>query len=222
MTDKKHQLDEKLEFFRELLLQMVNRVEESLVKATAAVRDNDQQLAERVLADDYFIDQMRTMVENDAVRLLISEAPYGHYMRQVIAGLKIVTSLERMGDHAGHFAKIASTQDRTNKYECEIVKDIVDMAMADVAMFRGAVEALMVINADMAMDVARQDDKVDAYRTSIKKKILDADPGDDKRFSRNLFEYYYIVTELERLGDHVTTICAWIVYMDQGVKPKLN
>ena len=100
MEQKRYEssLDEKMRFYQQLLVQMVNRVEEAIYQAQTAFRNNDINLARKVLADDYFIDQLQELIENDGVRLLVSEAPYGHYMRYIIAGIKIVSSLERMGD----------------------------------------------------------------------------------------------------------------------------
>ncbi|HKL57585.1 MAG TPA: PhoU domain-containing protein, partial [Sphaerochaeta sp.] len=72
---------------------MVYRVEEAILQAQHAFRNHDILLAKKVIANDWFIDQLQEMVENDGVRLLVSEAPYGHYMRHIIAGIKIVSSL---------------------------------------------------------------------------------------------------------------------------------
>ena len=223
-NDKTIQIDEKLNFFNELLLQMVTRVEEALLKATVAFRDHDVEMAKKVIADDYFIDQMREMIENDAVRLLISEAPYAHYMRVVIAGLKMVTSLERMGDHAAHLAKVASKLGTAQNDEILIVDKIVEMANADAAMFREATVALSKTDAVAAKEIAKKDNIIDNYRKEINTMIYEANSNlkSSKNYDNELFELFYLVKELERLGDHVTTICKWIVYMKEGEKPELN
>jgi phosphate transport system protein len=222
--EKTIQIDEKLNFFNELLLQMVTRVEEALLKATVAFRDHDVEMAKKVIADDYFIDQMREMIENDAVRLLISEAPYAHYMRVVIAGLKMVTSLERMGDHAAHLAKVASKIGVAQNDEILIVDKIVEMANADAAMFREATVALSKTDAVAAKEIAKKDNIIDNYRQEINTMIYEANSNlkSSKTYDNELFELFYLVKELERLGDHVTTICKWIVYMKEGEKPELN
>lgn len=220
MSTKKYQLDDKLQFFHELLIQMVNRVEESIYQAMHAFKNHDEALAEKVVSEDYFIDQMRDLIESDGVRLLISEAPYGHYMRQVIAGLKIVTSLERMGDHAAHLAKLA-VQTTEGSAHRKIVDAIADMALADAKMTRAAVDALIANDADMARQVAAMDDDIDERRKQINAMLFEEEPKDAKQ-RENLYNYFYIAKEMERLGDHVTTICSWIVYMAAGVKPDLN
>jgi len=222
MKDTVH-IDEKLNFFNELLLKMVTRVEQSILKATVAFRDRDVEMAKKVIADDTFIDQMRELVENDAVSLLISEAPYGHYMRHVIAGLKMVTSLERMGDHAAHLAKVATEIDPTQEGERAIVDKIVEMANADAAMFREVINALSKKDAVRAREIAKMDNEIDNYKQEIYHMIFEA--NDNSRCgspNNELFEFYYLAKELERLGDHVTTICRWIVYMKEGEKPELN
>ncbi|MDD4082905.1 MAG: phosphate signaling complex protein PhoU [Sphaerochaetaceae bacterium] len=222
MEKKTIQLDQKLNFFHELLLQTVQRVEESIIKAAIAVRDHDKELANKVIAEDYFINQLRDMVENDAVRLLISESPYGHYMRHIIAGIKMVTALERMGDYASHLARLATHETNNNKFDEIIINNLVEMAMADAAMFRGAIDALIKENAEDAIEVAKKDNEIDNFRLKINDIILNSGPFDSIEQRKKMFEYYYITKELERMGDLITTICKWIIYIVNGDKPRLN
>jgi len=222
MEKKTIQLDQKLNFFHELLLQTVQRVEESIIKAAIAVRDHDKELATKVIAEDYFINQLRDMVENDAVRLLISESPYGHYMRHIIAGIKMVTALERMGDYASHLARLATHETNNNKFDEIIINNLVEMAMADAAMFRGAIDALIKENAEDAIEVAKKDNEIDNFRLKINDIILNSGPFDSIEQRKKMFEYYYITKELERMGDLITTICKWIIYIVNGDKPRLN
>lgn len=219
------QIEEKIDFLKDLLLKMVTRVEEAILKATVAFRDHDIKMAEKVVADDFYIDEMRELIENDAVMLLISEAPYGHYMRYVIAGLKMVTSLERMGDHAAHLARLTASMSTAQKTcDAEIVKKIVAMANADAAMFREVISALATIDAQRAIEIAKMDNEIDTMEEENYRLILAANARCSREGepSMELFEFYYITKELERLGDHVTTICKWIVYMKEGEKPQLN
>jgi len=222
MTKQVYQIDEKIMFYRELLLQMVTRVEQAILKATIAMENKDIKLAESVVNEDFFINQLRDMIESDAVRLLISEAPYGHYMRQVIAGLKIATSLERIGDHATHLARMVSHESFSNdEREVPIIKGIIEMSNIVANMFREAIDALINIDAKQAKDVAKMDDEIDDRREDLKKQILEAGPFENIQLRQNMHNYYYLVIELERVGDHITTICSWVVYMEEGVKPHL-
>jgi phosphate transport system protein len=214
-----HTLDDKMRFFQEMLIQMVNRVEDAIYQAQHAFLNHDVALARKVVADDWFIDQLQEMVENDGVRMLISEAPYGHYMRHIIAGMKIVSSLERMGDHASHLAKMSIEEE----YElCRpFVERIGEMALLGATMTRKAVEAFMDVKAEMAIEVAAMDDRMDAMRDALNADLFATKPVSTGEMERVL-NLFYLTKEMERLGDHVTTICRWIVYMDKGQRPKLN
>ena len=216
---KASNLDDKMRFYQEMLIQMVNRVEEAIYQAQHAFRNHDIDLARKVMANDWFIDQLQDMVENDGVRMLISEAPYGHYMRHIIAGMKIVSSLERMGDHASHLAKMSTAQE----YDLCVpfVERIGEMALLGATMTRKAVEAFMDVKAEKAIEVAAMDDKMDAMRDAINADLFAMQPTSSGEMERVL-NLFYLTKEMERLGDHVTTICRWIVYMDKGERPRLN
>ncbi len=219
--DEKHtsMLDEKMRFFQELLIQMVNRVEESILLAHAAFSNHDEELAKKVIANDWFIDQLQEMVENDGVRLLISEAPYGHYMRHIIAGMKIVSSLERMGDHAAHMAKM--TRGEEFPRFAPFVQRISEMALLGATMTRRAVEAFIDVKAEKAIEVAAMDDQMDRLRDELNRDLYALKPETEQEMER-ILNLHYLTKEMERLGDHVTTICRWIVYMEKGQRPKLN
>lgn len=216
---KTTKLDEKMNFFQELLVQMVNRVEDAILQAQHAFRNHDIELARKVVANDWFIDQLQDTVENDGVRLLISEAPYGHYMRHIIAGIKIVSSLERMGDHAAHLAKMATAKE--DMMYVDFIERISEMALLGATMTRKVVEAFIDVKSQKAIEVASMDDQMDSMRDSINADLFKMEPAGSKDMER-LFNLFYLTKEMERLGDHVTTICRWIVYMEKGERPKLN
>lgn len=208
-----------MQFFQEMLIQMVNRVEEAIYQAQHAFRNHDGVLAKKVIENDWFIDQLQEMIENDGVRLLVSESPYGHYMRHIIAGIKIVSSLERMGDHASHLAKMASSKqdDRFDPF----VQRICEMALLGATMTRKAVEAFLDVKAEKAFEVASMDDQMDAARDQQNKELFACQVHNSQEMEQVL-NLFYLTKEMERYGDHVTTVCRWIVYMEKGQKPKLN
>ncbi len=212
-------LDDKMKFFQEMMLQMVTRVEESIYQARAAFEEHNVELARKVIENDYFIDQLQEIIENDGVRLLVSESPYGHYMRHIIAGIKMVSNLERMGDHAVHLAKMTSSQ----QYEIEqpFIKKISDMALIGATMIRKAVEAFVDVKAEKAIEVARMDDTLDEARDEINALLFNTIVSTPVQMER-ILNLFYVAKEMERLGDHVTTICRWIVYMEKGERPHLN
>lgn len=214
--EKKNQLEEKMEFFHSLLVEMAGRVVDSAKESEEAFRKRDVPLYEKVKMNDAVIDQMRTLVESDGVRILISEAPYGSYLREVVGGMKIVTELERIGDIAVKFAAMANFLPFP-----EIAGALQKMTEADRSMAEHMVDALVGIDAEKARETAKMDDDVDALRTKAEAMVVAYEPA-TKEERVSLFRHDAIVKEMERFGDHITTICAWIVYMQEGVKPNLN
>ncbi|HKL60385.1 MAG TPA: phosphate signaling complex protein PhoU [Sphaerochaeta sp.] len=212
-------LDEKMQSFQEMLIQMANRVEEAIYQAQHAFRNHDSVLAKKVIANDWFIDQLQEMVENDGVRLLVSEAPYGHYMRNIIAGMKIVSNLERMGDHAAHLAKMTDSEEQD--IFRPFVERISEMALLGATMIRKTVEAFIDVKAEKAMEAAAMDDLVDTARDALNADLFSLKPANEKEMER-ILNLFYLTKEMERMGDHVTTICRWIVYMEKGQRPRLN
>ncbi len=212
-------LDQKMEFFQEMMLQMVTRVEEAIYQARSAFEQHDIELAKKVVENDYFIDQLQEMIENDAVRLLVSEAPYGHYMRHIIAGMKMVSNIERIGDHAAHLAKMSTSE--LNEGEAPYAELISEMALLGANMTRKAIEALVDVRSEKAIEVATMDDEMDSYRDRLNAMFLHAKAETPEQMER-ILDLSYVTKEMERLGDHVTTICRWIVYMEKGERPKLN
>jgi len=213
--EKKYQLDDKLEFYQELLAQMCGRVIEAISEAAEAFSQSDANLAEKVNGDRFIIVQMRDLIESDGVRILISEAPYGQYMRTVIAGLKIVTSLERMGEHACHLAMAVKSE------YAELDALVMEMARKDHEMASLVLDAMGRWDARKAREIAKMDDEVDALRSKLGDRIISIESGTPEG-RKHLFDTYSVTKELERYGDHVTNICSWIVYTKEGVKPDLN
>jgi phosphate transport system protein len=101
------------------------------------------------------------------------------------------------------------------------VERIGEMALLGATMTRKAVEAFMDVKAEKAIEVAAMDDKMDAMRDAINADLFAMQPTSSGEMER-ILNLFYLTKEMERLGDHVTTICRWIVYMDKGQRPRLN
>jgi len=131
----------------------------------------------------------------------------------------MVTNLERMGDYAVHLAQMATVEE----YEdcIPFVEQISEMALLGATMTRKAVEAFMDVKAEKAIEVAAMDDRMDEARRTVNAGLVSVKPSSEKKMER-LYNLFYLAKEMERFGDHVTTICSWIVYMANGERPKLN
>ena len=79
----------------------------------------------------------------------------------------------------------------------------------------------MDVKTEKAVEVAAMDDAMDEMRSNVNQELYAITPSGPSDMER-LFNLFYLAKEMERLGDHVTTICRWIVYMERGERPKLN
>ncbi len=101
------------------------------------------------------------------------------------------------------------------------VERISEMALLGATMTRKVVEAFIDVKAEKAIEVALLDDKMDAERDALNADLFALRPETEAEMER-ILTLFYLTKEMERYGDHVTTICRWIVYMDKGQRPKLN
>ncbi len=216
MAKQESGLDEKLRLFKQLVVEMCHRVADAASQAQLAVEKDDVALMAKIVSDDAFIDQLRSLVESDGVRLLVSEAPYGKAIRSVVAGMKIVTHFERVGDMVVKFATLCGVMKFPTLHE-----GCLQMVSYGRQMIEGIEELLENPDDKKAMQIAKLDDKVDLLRVELDKKLLAMEPKTQNERAA-LFQYYASVKELERLGDHLTSVCSWIVYVVKGEKPNLN
>jgi phosphate transport system protein len=217
---KTTQLEEKLRSYHELLVRMLNEVEEALALAVEATRKRDVALAERIVQHDKAINGLRDKAEHDGIMLLVTERPYAHFLRQTISDLKMAGEIERMGDYAAHLAKVGSSLAHSKEVD-SIVVQICEMGLVGAEMVRSVADALDSPNADLARIVAKMDDRIDSKRDTVNRLLFDHQAiSDEERVA--LYHCFYLAKELERLGDHVTNVCEWMVFTVESIKPKLN
>ncbi|MGE4584145.1 MAG: phosphate signaling complex protein PhoU [Sphaerochaeta sp.] len=213
-------LEEKLDLYKDLLIRMLKEVEQALLLSIQAVENRDQELAANIVQHDISINRLRDMAEHDGVMILVTEAPYAHYLRQAVAGLKITGEIERMGDYASHLAHVGASLIHTKEVDT-IITLVCEMASSAVQMIKMVQKTLDEGQSDPARVVAKMDDDIDAKRYLIN-DLLGRTPASDESERRAFYACYYLTKEMERLGDHITNICEWMVYTVEGVRPKLN
>ncbi|WP_320130192.1 phosphate signaling complex protein PhoU [uncultured Sphaerochaeta sp.] len=217
---KTTQLEEKLHYYHELLVQMLNEVEGAIFLAVEATRKRDGALANQIIAHDQAINTLRDNAEHDGIMLLVTERPYAHFLRQTISDLKIAGEIERMGDYASHLAKVGSSLPHSKEVDF-IVSLICEMALSGAKMARSVADAMDSQTSDPVKLVAKMDDTIDAKRDMINKLLFDyQSTSDEERVA--LYKCFYLTKEMERLGDHATNICEWMVFTIDSIRPKLN
>ena len=210
---------ESLSSINQEVLKMGTLVEEAIRKSTRALRDKDVELANRVVSEDRVINQMELSIQDKCIVLIATEQPVAGDLRGLITIIKIVTQLERMGDHALHVAKGALRL--ANESYMKKIIDLPRMGECAIRMIHEALTAFMNNDEEAAIAVAEMDDEIDELHNQVMRECLTYMMQDPK-YIPQATTLLFISRFLERIGDHVTNISEWICYNITGRHRELN
>ncbi len=212
-------LNDELNSVYQQVLKMGTFVEEALQKAISALINRDRELAQTVIDNDVLIDNYQSQIEDYCTKIIATEQPVASDLRNLVTVIKIVSDLERIGDHARHLAKSLDSVEQTTMDT--LLPEIEKMTKLGIEMVHKSLTAFSTFDGGLAQTVAALDDKLDALHQELYARIIaimKADPEKVEQGSTLLFLNRF----LERLGDHVTNICEWIIYAGSGSHPELN
>ena len=215
----RHEYINDLENLRGAVVAMSSMVDKAISRSIESLIRQDVRMAEDVVAADRAVNKQRWATEEDALRLIATQAPMAGDLRNIAAAIHIVTDLERMGDHAAGIAKIVI--DTANEPLLKPLVDIPRMAEVARAMLNDAITAYIEADSDAARRIAMQDDEVDALYEQIYRELLTymlADPSTINRATRLL----WVGHNLERIADRVTNICERVVFAETGELTEIN
>jgi len=201
------------------ILRMGVMVEEALRRAVESLVHKDGELAQAVVAGDAAINRKEQEIEDRCVVLIAREQPVATDLRKLVTSLKVVTQLERMGDHALHVAK-GTLRLLPEAYMKPLI-DIPRMAEIGIGMIRDALTACLDNDAEQAREVAQRDQQIDELHTQVMREVFTYMMENTSFISQSI-SLLFISRFLERIGDHVTNICEWVVYSATGERVELN
>jgi phosphate transport system protein len=203
-----------LEGVRSGVLQMGGLVEQQLQDGIKALYSGDGRLGEEVARLDHKVNAMEVAIDEDCSRILATRGPTASDLRLIVAIIKTITDLERIGDEAEKLGNIASrlaTLDRpTDRYR--EIKHLGDL-VAD--MVHGALDAFARMDTDAALAVARRDRVVDEEYEALQRQCITF-MMEDPRAIRRALDILWVARALERIGDHAKNICEYVIYMALG------
>lgn len=211
--------EEELNRIHHDLLAMGTRVEEDLRKASLAARERDTKLAADVIADDEVINAMQVKIEDQAAQLMATQQPVARDLREMVATIKIVADLERIGDYAVHLSKaVIKLKESADFSQLDTLSE---MAALSCDMLRQAMSAMLNHDEALARSTATVDRTIDARHRSLVQEIL-ALVRDKPEKASEAYRLLRTANFLERLGDHITHICENTVYMVTGAHVELD
>lgn len=199
------------------LVHMSQVVSSAVRSSTTALLEADIHLAEQVITEDEKLDAKQAEVEARAFSLLARQAPVAGELRTLVATLRMVTELERMGDLAAHVAKIA----RLRYPEAAVPEALRSsfVRMGDVAekMVIAAGQTLNDRNIQNAQELRTRDEEMDELRRTQFRVLLSEDwgYGVEAAVDVALLGRYY-----ERIADHAASMARRIIYVVTGSFPE--
>ena len=206
--------NEDLEKIRGRVLAMGGFVEDQLAKAVTALVEGDSRLGETVVQDDFQVNAMEVTIDEECSRILATRAPAASDLRLIVAIIKAITDLERMGDECEKIgliaARLAVEERPANKY-----REVKHLGRLVQSIVHDTLDAFARLDPDAALRVARMDKAVDEEYEAIQRQSITFMMEDPRNISRAL-DVMWIVRALERIGDHAKNICEYVIFMVHG------
>jgi len=199
---------------RSAVLQMGGLVEQQLLNGVKALYSGDGRLGEEIVRLDHKVNAMEVAIDDDCSRILATRNPTASDLRLIVAVIKTITDLERIGDEAEKLgsiaARLATLERPTDRY-----REIRHMGELVADMLHGALDAVARMDSDAALSVARKDRTVDEEYEAIQRQCITF-MMEDPRSIRRALDVLWVARALERIGDHAKNICEYVVYMVLG------
>ncbi|MGV3024794.1 phosphate signaling complex protein PhoU [Clostridium thermobutyricum] len=211
-TIKINAINSKLKYMSEL-------VSNQLEAAMIALSENNQNLAEEIMEKDNEIDDLQKEIEEECIKFIATEQPLAKDLRRVFTASKIVTDLERMADLTVDICKIISNNDF--KEFIEEANSVWEMEKEIKNMLHLSMEAYLERDTRSAYDICKLDDNIDLYYKEVFKNTLKYVKNNENKITLGT-QILFISKYLERMGDHITNICEWIIFSKTGEYVDLN
>ena len=203
-----------LEDLRNSVLTMGGIVETQLAKAISAVVSGDSELGLAVAMDDYKVNNLEVDIDEECSRILATRSPAASDLRLIVAIIKTITDLERVGDEAekiGFLASKLAVMDRP----ADSYRELKNLGNHVLQMLRDSMNAFARLDVKSSLAVVREDEEVDAEYDLITRQgitFMMEDPHNIKR----VMNVMWAARALERIGDHAKNICEYVIYMVEG------
>lgn len=208
--------DQELEAVKENLAKMGLLCEQGIEMAIEYIEKPDQKLETSIAETEQEIDDMERQIESQCLKLFMREQPVASDLRAVSAAMRMISDLERIGDHAEDIAEVAKYLNEDGS-PAGSMNELREMSRAASAMVRNAVEAYAKKDLELANQVAASDDVVDSYFEKIKRDIA-TQISENVESAQHGLDSLMVAKYLERIGDHSVNLAEWVRFMITGNK----
>lgn len=203
-----------LDNLRNNVLSMGGLVEMQLADAISSIVSGDSELGLRVAKDDYKVNKLEVSIDEECGRILATRAPAASDLRLIVAVIKTITDLERIGDESekiGYLAsKLAGMHRPTDSYS-----ELKNLGHHVLQMVRDTMNAFARLDVEACKSIMLEDDGVDDEYDAITRQCITFMMEDPHSVQR-VMNVTWAARALERIGDHAKNICEYVVYMVEG------
>jgi len=208
------QFNKEMEDIRNKVLTMGGLVEQQVDLATNAFMAYDMESAEKVIQQDQIVNALEKDIDHECTEIMAKRQPAAFDLRMLIATIKIITDLERIGDEAARIAKVTMRLEGADYYQDKYfeIEHLLEMVKE---MLNGALDAYARTDTEEVVSITAQDSKVDREYTSITRQLITQMMEDPRNITRAL-DMLWTARALERIGDHACNVCEHVIYMVKG------
>ncbi len=210
-----HQFDAEMENLRNQVLKMGGLVERQVTSAVTALQEMDVVTAEKIILDDHKVNALEVNIDEECTRILAKRQPAASDLRMVVAVIKTITDLERIGDEAEKIGKMTvhiSEKDGRFHSRYAGIRHLGDHVSR---MVHDVLDAFARLDVDAAIRVVREDEEADKeYQDLI--RMLITYMMEDPRTISEVLDVIWAARALERIGDHAKNIGEYVIYLVKG------
>ncbi len=207
------QLTKEMNIIHNDLIKMGAMVEQAIDKSTSSLKNKDIEMAEKVIKSDQLINEMELEIEKKCMVFIARQQPLATDLREILVMSKMITDLERIGDHCEDIAKY-TIKLKNQAYIKELI-DIPKMSALAAEMVKKSLDAFVEKDSKIAKEVYRLDQKIDELYQEIFKELMELMQKDKNKVTQSTV-FLFVAAHLERIGDYAKNICEKTVYLVDG------
>ncbi|MCO7226752.1 phosphate signaling complex protein PhoU [Pleionea sp. CnH1-48] len=212
------QFNEDLENVRQKVLAMGGLVEDQITKSLQALENLDGDLSKEVIETDKKVNSHEVTIDEECTRILAKRQPAAGDLRLVVAIIKTITDLERVGDEAEKIARMAShiglSMDNVMPSKKHF-SAVMHLGEHVKSMLHEALDAFARMDVELALQVAQRETTADKEYNAIARHLITYMMEDPRSIS-SVLDVMWSARALERIGDHARNICEYVIYLVQG------
>ncbi len=207
------QFNEEIEQVRNHVMAMGGLIEQQLHDALSAIANSDSELAQQVIANDLKVNDWELQIDKECTRIIAKRQPAASDLRLIMAIIKTIADLERIGDETRRIAKVAL--ESFNSAQQDLLVNLDNLGRHVGQMLHDVLDAFARMDVEAALAVHKEDKKVDREYEAITRQLMTY-MIEDPRSIPKVMNVLWSARSLERIGDRCKNVAEYIIFLVKG------